>query len=436
MQRKTPEQFKKQLSQVSPDITLLSDYVRQTEKVKCRCTEGHEWAALPGNLLKKQGCPVCARERHNKRMKSKQLSHEEFVSRVNKVLPNIEVVSQYSGSKNKVRCRCEYGHEWDVLPCNLYKGQGCPDCAHRTPLLKEEFLNKLHILNPNIEMIGEYINQSKSTEFKCKIDGYIWKAKPKTLLNNCICKKCSGDVKGYTQEEFVSIAKEKCPNIEILGEYKATHTHVEYRCNVCGYKSSRPAVNFLKGHKCPNCLGFIKTNNDFRTEIAEKHPNLIILNEYKTAYTRIFYKCSICGTEHNATAHNLSRGYGCPICSLYKGEKSISIFLQEKNIKYECQKTFKGLTGVNGGLLSYDFFLPDYNLLIEFQGEQHEHPVDFNGIGQEYAERQFLIQLTHDNIKKEYAKANKIELLEIWYYQFDSIHDLISAALLKKKKEE
>ena len=64
-----------------------------------------------------------------------------------------------------------------------------------------------------------------------------------------------------------------------------------------------------------------------------------------------------------------------------KCEKSILNFLQEKNIKFECQKTFKGLNGVNGGLLSYDFFLPDYNLLIEFQGEQHEHPVDFNGIG-------------------------------------------------------
>ena len=61
--RKTSEQFEIELKLVNPKIKLISKYVKSTEKVGCRCVVcGHEWLALPSNLLKGKGCPVCARE--------------------------------------------------------------------------------------------------------------------------------------------------------------------------------------------------------------------------------------------------------------------------------------------------------------------------------------------------------------------------------------
>lgn len=77
--------------------------------------------------------------------------------------------------------------------------------------------------------------------------------------------------------------------------------------------------------------------------------------------------------------------------------------------------------------LSYDFYVPDCNILIEFNGEQHEHPIEYFG-----GEQRFEIQKEHDKRKKTYAKNNNIELLEIWYYDFDNIEDILKSHLLNQ----
>ena len=423
------EEFLQELSQVHPGFVLLTEYVRTREKVRCRCPQGHEWDQLPRNLIKND-CPECTKQRLSELKTLECENHDEFVALAKKTSPNIMVVSEYTGSKSKIRCRCNQGHEYEILPNRLlYKSHECPYCSNRVYLSKKKYKQRLQELNSNIEMIGEYKDSITSIQFRCKKDGYIWSAKPLTMLNNCVCKKCSGDVRGYSQEEFVAIVQEKCPNLEILSEYKSMNESVEYKCNVCGFVSKRPATGFIKGQQCPNCLGKVKDHDGFIAEMKEKHPNLIILNQYETAKTRIYYKCTICGITHDATAHNLSRGYGCPICSLSKGEKTIVNILNKQHIEYECQKSFDELTGVNGGLLSYDFYLPNYNLLIEYQGEQHEHPVDFKGKGKDYSLQQYEIQQNHDKLKREFAKSRKIDLLEIWYYQYEDIEEIIYKAI-------
>ena len=64
--------------------------------------------------------------------------------------------------------------------------------------------------------------------------------------------------------------------------------------------------------------------------------------------------------------------------------------------------------------------MPDYNLLIEFHGKQHEKPIEFFG-----GEKQFEIQQEHDRRKREYAKQNNINLLEIWYYDIDNVESIL-----------
>ena len=86
----------------------------------------------------------------------------------------------------------------------------------------------------------------------------------------------------------------------------------------------------------------------------------------------------------------------------------LMIFLNENNIKWEYEKRFKWL-----GLQSLDFYLPDYNIAIECQGEQHFYPVNFGGISNEEA------LLKHQNIKK--LDENKKKLcdendVKILYY--------------------
>lgn len=75
--------------------------------------------------------------------------------------------------------------------------------------------------------------------------------------------------------------------------------------------------------------------------------------------------------------------------------------------------------------MSIDFYLPNLNLLIEYQGEQHEHPVDIFG-----GEAQFIVQHEHDRRKRDYARTHNIDLLEIWYYDLQNIADILNRTIL------
>lgn len=119
--------------------------------------------------------------------------------------------------------------------------------------------------------------------------------------------------------------------------------------------------------------------------------------------------------------------FRCPYCQTSKGELQIENILKKSNILYTPQKEFIGLTGINNGNLSYDFYLPDYNLLIEYQGEQHDHYIK----GFHKSKKDFEKQQEHDKRKKEYAINNNIKLLEIWYWDFDRIEEIFQKEFIR-----
>jgi very-short-patch-repair endonuclease len=109
------------------------------------------------------------------------------------------------------------------------------------------------------------------------------------------------------------------------------------------------------------------------------------------------------------------------------GEQAVESFLKSNNINFTTQVKFDGLLGVGSRQLSYDFYIPHFNLLIEVQGKQHERPIDYFG-----GEEQFVIQQEHDKRKKDYAKEHNIELLEIWYWDYKNINNIIHSRLQKQ----
>jgi len=101
-------------------------------------------------------------------------------------------------------------------------------------------------------------------------------------------------------------------------------------------------------------------------------------------------------------------GYGCPICKQSKGEKEIRNFLINNNINFIPQHTFKNCKNIN--ILPFDFYLPDYNTCIEYNGVQHYEIVNYFG-----GEKEFKKRISRDKIKKEYCYNNNIPLLIIKY---------------------
>ena len=98
-------------------------------------------------------------------------------------------------------------------------------------------------------------------------------------------------------------------------------------------------------------------------------------------------------------------------------------------IKYKTEKTFDGLVGCRGGLLMFDFYLPNYNICIEYDGIQHFKPIDYFG-----GERGLRIRQTHDMRKNKYCLRNNIKLIRIKYSDISNIKKLLAENLLVNDK--
>jgi len=156
-------------------------------------------------------------------------------------------------------------------------------------------------------------------------------------------------------------------------------------------------------------------------------------NKFPSEYTPssgqyVWWKCKECGHEWEAEIKNRSKrlGTGCPACNESKGEKECKRVFDFKNIDYISQKEFDGLVGMSGGLLSYDFYVLKYNLLVEYQGLQHEKYIK----GFHNSREDFKKQQEHDKRKKKYALTNGYNFLEIWYYDFDNVEEILNKELI------
>ena len=109
---------------------------------------------------------------------------------------------------------------------------------------------------------------------------------------------------------------------------------------------------------------------------------------------------------------------GCPKCyrNKSKGEQIIEKWLVEHKICFEAQKTLEAPLK----RYKFDFYLPDYNLAIEYQGEQHYK--DKSAIWEGLSEVQ-----KRDKIKKNYCQEKGIELFEICYLDIQKIPEILSS---------
>lgn len=302
----------------------------------------------------------------------------------------------------------------------------------------EEFVLELSRVNPNIEVISKYITTNDLIECRCKIHNHVWPALPHGLLAGRGCMLCGREKtvasRKLSLEDFLKRLNNCEPNVIYIDGYENISSRINVKCRVCGHEWSPLAYALTsKTHcGCPKCAGnAVKTPEEFAAELAEYAPFFELLSPYERAVKKVHVRCRDCGCEDWITPNKLKAGQGCKYCKESSGEKRIRYFLQESNIKFESQKRFDDLVGSGNGHLSYDYYLPHHNLLVEFQGVQHEAPTKFHTSTDFESEIAFKKQQEHDEIKRQYAKDNNIELLEIWYYNFDNIETILQNKLVK-----
>ena len=339
----------------------------------------------------------------------KKRTHDEYIVQVHAINPNIDVIGEYINNHTKILHKCKLDNfTWEASPANILSGRGCPECARLSrTLTNTEYVEKVSKINPNIEVIDKFINLTKSINHKCKIDGYEWKAMPKSILNGALCPLCTGRRK--TTESFQKEVSLINPNINIIGDYIDTRTKIKCVCAIDGYEWDVLPNSLLRGCGCPMCAGTNKkSQNEYIELLKVINSNIEVVGEYVNAKTSILHRCKICNSHWSSTPHNILRGTGCPVCNESHGERSVRYYLTNKCITFKEQYTFNDCR--HKKVLPFDFYLPEYNLCIEYVGIQHFEPVDAFG-GQKY----FNEITKHDTIKTNYCIDNNISLLRIRY---------------------
>ena len=125
------------------------------------------------------------------------------------------------------------------------------------------------------------------------------------------------------------------------------------------------------------------------------------------------------------------KGVGCSLCNKSKGEIKIEDYLKKKNIKFESQYTFNDCRGKKNKL-PFDFYLPDYDICLEYDGHHHFQPVSFNDNGknsEEIAKQNFENTKRNDYIKDQYCINNNIRLIRIPYTSYNDIESILDSEL-------
>lgn len=186
MKRKDNETFIKEMMENHPNLEVLSEYINGRTKVNLRCHKcGYSFNATPGSLYMGHGCPKCAGVAKK--------TNREFIDEMKTVNPNISILEDYSGSKNKMKVVCNVcGNKWFSTPNSLLKGKGCAKCAGVDKLTHKQFISKIEALHPNIKIIGEYKNNYTRIKCYCKFCKQYFYGLPHSMISaKSGCLYCS-----------------------------------------------------------------------------------------------------------------------------------------------------------------------------------------------------------------------------------------------------
>lgn len=235
--------------------------------------------------------------------------------------------------------------------------------------------------------------------------------------------------------------------ILLSDRYVDARSHLEFRCNICGNAFLLSWNSVKNGCGCRHCkyaaqADIMRTNATKHGKFIDEYPRLRdewcfdrneedITSLSSMSPRKVWWRCAKCGHEwQTSISHRTKDNSGCPKCKHSKGEDAVSAYLDKKNIKYISQRWFSDCRDARP--LPFDFYLPEHNACIEFQGMQHYVPVDFRchkvSDDPETIERFEALQ-RRDEIKRNYCLANNIRLLEIPYTAINEVDELISTFL-------
>jgi very-short-patch-repair endonuclease len=262
-----------------------------------------------------------------------------------------------------------------------------------------------------------------------------------TYINNSTPVEIIHDVVAYEQLPQNHLKGFKCENNKKMTENdfirKSKEIHGDkYDYSLVDFKNVRSKIKIIYNGVIYEQLGYAHLQGKSPEMVPFKITNDVFIEKSKIIHGDIFdYSLVDCNGSNSKVKliykerlykqclSDHLRGHlprGIIIDS--KGVRDIISILEDRKIKYNREHYYKDCKNVN--YLRFDFYLPDYNILIEYDGRQHFEVVDIWG-GEEGLKKTKI----NDNIKNDYCKKNGIPLLRISH--FENVEDELNKYLTR-----
>ena len=287
----------------------------------------------------------------------------------------------------------------------------------------------------------ELINNQSEVRYICPIHGEC-KTKYTSIQQGKQCYKCSRKLalkkkaettlterQNKLYQKALEVSKQQ--GYELISKKEEiinNHTYIIYRCPCHGLKKMRISnYNSYKG--CPDCATenlnalFRLDSDEVEKRIENLGGKLRNKEEYvNTTEENLIIDCPYCGHPFTTSLRLFCQhgGQACPNCRNTEsiGEKKIRMYLENRNIAFDQEKWFSDCRDINP--LPFDFYLPNSNQIIEFDGRQH---FDQSSL---FYHTPFSEQKSHDEIKNKYCEHNNIKLLRIPYWEINNIDNILN----------
>ena len=257
----------------------------------------------------------------------------------------------------------------------------------------------------------EYINNSTPMRMKCQ-HGHEFKISFQNLKKGRGCSYCY-KYKKLTHDEVYKKCKEK--GFELKTQYINANSKITVICKE-GHDWETTWSKIQSDRDCPYCSKKMIHKNDVIKELESEGYKILTDITLNTRFsnTRLLVQCPL-GHTYETTYGVWKSGCRCPHHNRSLGEEKVSEVLSRMKLEYITQYTFDNCKDINK--LPFDFYIPKYNLCIEYDGRGHYEPIDWGSRGEEWAKEQFEWVKKHDNIKNNFCLHNGINLLRIPYWE-------------------
>lgn len=303
----------------------------------------------------------------------------------------------------------------------------------------DTFLVDANDLSPGshakVKVLCDYCNEIITVYWK---DYYKYKQKnTKYACAKCRQKKTSENNLIERQRHLYDGMLETCKNrglilLTKIEEIVNSESRVSFLCPLHGIHETKAYTLYL-GFGCPQCQydGIRLSKDEVEKRINSYGAELLNKEDYINTTTKnLKITCRQCGNPFITSYNSFSccnGGQYCPECTKYEslGEKAVRLFLENNNIAFIQQYSFVDCRDKH--VLPFDFYLIDYNMIIEYDGKQHYIPSLWgNSKNKSDGYKNLEYIQNHDKIKNDYCKKNNVTLVRIPYWDFNRINDILT----------